>query len=250
MLVVKNLEVFYGNFKAISNVNLELRSGSLVAVIGPNGAGKSTLLKAIAGMLSYNGTITIEDVEVRELSPWERVKYVTYVPATIATTVDITIGDLLLSTEGVDLGLLENYVRMFDLGSLLNRKIWEVSTGELERALIVRGLSRFSKVYLFDELLSHIDLRYQIRVLKHLRTLVSAGRLVLVASNQLSPLLNFTDYVVAIKAGKLLAAGRTDEVICNELLKELYGVKAEIVKHRNIIDVVPIDEVKTELNLS
>ena len=144
MLVVKNLEVFYGNFKAISNVNLELRSGSLVAVIGPNGAGKSTLLKAIAGMLSYNGTITIEDVEVRELSPWERVKYVTYVPATIATTVDITIGDLLLSTEGVDLGLLENYVRMFDLGSLLNRKIWEVSTGELERALIVRGLSRFS----------------------------------------------------------------------------------------------------------
>jgi len=245
MLVVKKLEVFYGNFKAISNVNLKLRSGSLVAVIGPNGAGKSTLLKTIAGMLSYSGSITIENVEVRELSPWERIRYVTYVPATIATTVDITVGDLLLSTEGVDLRALENYVRIYDLRNLLNRRIWEVSTGELERALIVRGLSRLSKVYLFDELLSHIDLRYQIRVLKHLRRLVNEGRLVLVASNQLSPLLNFTDYVVAIKAGKLLAAGPTDEVICNELLKELYGVKAEIIRHRNLIDVVPIDEVKT-----
>ncbi len=244
MLVVKNLEVFYGDFKAISNVNLKLRPGLLIAVIGPNGAGKSTLLKAIAGMLNYSGSITIEDMEVRELSPGERIRYVTYVPATIAATVDITMGDLLLGTEGVDLRELENYVCMFDLRNLLNRKVWEVSTGELERALIVRGLSRPSKVYLFDELLSHIDLRYQIRVLKHLRRLVSEGRLVLVASNQLSPLLNFTDYVLAIKAGKLLAAGPTDEVICSELLKELYGVKAEIIRHRNLIDVVPIDEVK------
>ena len=249
MLVVKDLEVLYGRFRAITGINLKLKFGLLVALIGPNGAGKSTLLKAIAGMLSYSGSIIIDGVEVRDLGPWERVKYVTYVPATITSTVDVTVGDLLLSSEGIDLELLEGHVRMFDLNELLSRRIWEVSTGELERALIVRGLSRSSKVYLFDELLSHIDLRYQIRILKYLRKLVSKGRLIMIASNQLSPLLNFTDYVVAIKSGKLLAAGATEEVIKSDLLEDLYGVKAEILKHKNLIDVVPVDEVKTKFHL-
>jgi len=247
MLAVKSLEVYYGDFRAVAEINLKLRPGILAALIGPNGSGKSTLLKAIAGVLDYSGSVMIDGAEVRELGPWERVKYVTYVPAAIASGADVTVGDLLLSSEGIDLKLLEVHVNMFDLGGLLGRKLWEVSTGELGRALIARGLSRLSKVYLLDEPLSHIDLRYQIRALKYLRELVRKGRLVIIASNQLSPLLSFADHVIVIKSGRILKSGATKEVVNSALIEELYGVKAEVVRYGNLIDVVPVDEVETKL---
>ena len=100
---------------------------------------------------------------------------------------------------------------------------------------------------MLDEPLSHIDLRYQIRALKYLRELVRKGRLVIIASNQLSPLLSFTDYVIVIKSGRILKSGATKEVVNSALIEELYGVKAEVVRYGNLIDVVPVDEVETKL---
>ena len=243
MLRVKNLSVAYGKANVIKSVSFELRP-SLVALIGPNGSGKTTLLKAIAGIIPYSGEVLIDCINLRRIRADERTKYVTYVPPTISALPDMTIGDLLLSDSNADVALLEKYVRIFGVEHLLFRRIWEVSSGELERALLARGLARRSKVLLVDEPLSYTDVRYQLVVMRCLRKLANEGRVVVVASNQLNPLLNYVDHVLALKDGKLFINASLKTGVDEDKLSELYGVKMKVITIGNIVDVVPVDEAK------
>ncbi len=243
MLEVENLSVAYGKVNVIKGVSFELRP-SLVALIGPNGSGKTTLLKAIAGMVPYSGEVLIDGINLRHIRVDRRTEYVTYVPPTISALPDMTIGDLLLSDSSADVALLERYVRIFGVERLLFRRIWEVSSGELERALLARGLARRSKVLLVDEPLSYTDVRYQLVVMRCLRRLANEGRVVVVASNQLNPLLNYVDRVLALKDGKLFINAPLKTGVDEDKLSELYGVKMKVITIDNIVDVVPLDEAK------
>ena len=243
MLGVENLSVAYGKVNVIKGVSFELRP-SLVALIGPNGSGKTTLLKAIAGMVPYSGEVLIDGINLRRIRVDRRTEYVTYVPPTISALPDMTIGDLLLSDSSADVALLERYVRIFGVECLLFRRIWEVSSGELERALLARGLARRSKVLLVDEPLSYTDVRYQLVVMRCLRRLANEGRVVVVASNQLNPLLNYVDRVLALKDGKLFINAPLKTGVDEDKLSELYGVKMKVITIDNIVDVVPVDEAK------
>lgn len=241
MLEVRNLSVAYGEINVFKGVSFEL-GPSLVALIGPNGSGKTTLLKAIAGMVPYSGEIFIDCTNLRFIHAGERARYVTYVPSTISALPDMTIGDLLLSDSGADMDLLEKYVRVFGVEHLLFRRIWEVSSGELERALLVRGLARHSKVLLVDEPLSYTDVRYQLVTMRCLRRLANEGKVVIVASNQLNPLLNYVDHVLALKDGKLFINASLRSGVDEGRLSELYGVRMKVIVVDNIVDVVPVDE--------
>ncbi len=242
MLEVRNLSVAYGEVNVFRGVSFEL-GPSLVALIGPNGSGKTTLLKAIAGMVPYSGEVLIDGTNLRSIHTCERARYVTYIPPTISALPDMTIGDLLLSDNSADMALLEEYVRVFGVEHLLFRRIWEVSSGELERALLARGLARHSRVLLVDEPLSYTDVRYQLVIMRCLRRLADEGRVVIVASNQLNPLLNYVDHVLALKDGRLFINASLEAGVDERRLSELYGVKMKVIVADNTVDVVPIDEV-------
>ncbi len=241
MLRVESLSVAYGRVNVIRSVSFKLRP-SLVALIGPNGSGKTTLLKAIAGMIPYSGEVLINGISVKSIRADERTKYVTYIPSTISALPDMTIGDLLLSDNSADITLLEKYIRILGIKHLLFRRIWEVSSGELERALLARGLARRSKVLLVDEPLSYTDVRYQLIIMKCLKKLASEGRVVIAASNQLNPLLNYVDHILALKDGKLFINAPLRTGVDESRLSKLYGVKMKVITVDNTIDVVPVDE--------
>jgi len=242
MLRVENLSVAYGRVNVIRSVSFEL-GPSLVALIGPNGSGKTTLLKAIAGMIPYSGEVLIDGINVKTIHANVRTKYVTYIPSTISALPDMTIGDLLLSDNSADIALLEEYIRILGIEHLLFRRIWEVSSGELERALLARGLARCSRVLLVDEPLSYTDVRYQLVIMKCLRRLANEGRVVVVASNQLNPLLNYVDHILALKDGKLFINAPLRTGVDEDKLSRLYGVKMKVITVDNTIDVIPVDEI-------
>ncbi len=242
MLKVRNLRVGYGGREVIKGISFELR-GCVAALIGPNGSGKTTLLKAIAGILRYEGEVLINGRRVNELSTYERGRYVTYIPPTVSGMPDMSVGDLLLTGRDVSLERLEYYAELLGVKDLLYRRLWEVSSGELERALIARGLARDSLVYLIDEPLSYTDMKYQIIILKHLRRLAGEGRLVIIASNQLNPLLNYVDRILAIKDGRLFLNSTLKDGVkgLSVKLSELYGVKVKVLESDGYLDVVPVE---------
>jgi iron complex transport system ATP-binding protein len=239
-LEVRGLSVTYGAVKALKNIDLRLKEGVNV-LIGPNGAGKSTLLKALACIVPYEGAVVVDGHEISSLDPSERMRVITYIPPYVPALPDVTVGDLLLVDTSVDRERLNFYAAFLDLNHLLERRIWEVSSGELERALIARGLSRDSAIYAVDEPLAHTDIRYQVRVLKELKELAwKEGKVVIVASNQLNPIMNFADYVIALKSGELFFSGPLEEFLSEELITKLYGVKVKLLKEGSYVDVLPI----------
>lgn len=240
MLEVSGLKVRYYGRPVINGVSLKL-GPCLAALIGPNGSGKTTLLKAVAGIVDYEGTVRICGRDVRRMDPYEKASHVTYVPPTIAALPDMSVGDLLLTGPNISFERLERYIDLLGLRNLLYRRLWEVSSGELERALIARGLARDSRVYLIDEPLSYTDMRYQLIIMKHLRQLARNGKLVIVASNQLNPLLNYVDHILALRDGRLFINAPLSEGLDEEALSKLYGVRVRIIVSDGLIDAIPVE---------
>ncbi|MEM2021259.1 MAG: ABC transporter ATP-binding protein [Zestosphaera sp.] len=237
---VRNLSVSYGGVQVLKGVDLRLNAG-LTAVIGPNGAGKTTLLKAISGLVDFQGVVKLFDRELNSLDQAERVRLVTYVPPIVEALPDVTVGDLILSDLTVNHGLLLKYIEIFQLHALLTRKLSLVSSGELSRALLARGLSRNSRVIVLDEPLSHVDVRFQLILLKHLRALSQDGRVILIASNQLNPLLSHIDYVVAVKEGEVAFVGSVADLLKTDTLSRIYGVRFEVVRVGDFTDLIPVE---------
>ncbi len=239
MLEVSGLRVRYYGRPVINGITLTLRP-CLAALIGPNGSGKTTLLKAIAGIIDYEGVVRIEGTDIRRMDLYEKASHVTYVPPTIAALPDMSVGDLLLTGPNLSFERLEYYIDLLGLRNLLYRRLWEVSSGELQRALIARGLARDSVVYLIDEPLSYTDMRYQLVIMKHLKHLVKQGKLIIVASNQLNPLLNYVDHILALKDGRLFINASLDKGLDEAALSELYGVKVRIIRSEDFVDAIPV----------
>ncbi len=239
MLEVSGLRIRYYGRPVINGITFTLRP-CLAALIGPNGSGKTTLLKAIAGIIDYEGVVRIEGTDIRRMDPYEKASHVTYVPPTIAALPDMSVGDLLLTGPNLSFERLEYYIDLLGLRNLLYRRLWEVSSGELQRALIARGLARDSVVYLIDEPLSYTDMRYQLVIMKHLKHLVKQGKLIIVASNQLNPLLNYVDHILALKDGRLFINASLDKGLDEAALSELYGVKVRIIRSEDFVDAIPV----------
>ncbi len=238
VLEVSRLCVSYDNTQVLRGVSFTLGEG-IAAVVGPNGAGKTTLLKAISGLINYEGSVKILNKDLSSLAAEERAKLVTYVPPIVDVMPDMSVGDLILSDPLIDRELLEQYVYLFELSTLLKRRLSRVSSGELSRALIVKGLSRNSRIIALDEPLSHIDMRFQLILLKHLRTLSKEGKTILIASNQLNPLLNYTDKIIALKKGETIFTGNTTDFIKTNTPEKIYDVKFETILKDKYIDLIP-----------
>ncbi|MGC8975004.1 MAG: ATP-binding cassette domain-containing protein [Thermoprotei archaeon] len=238
VLEVIKLSVFYDGAQVLREVSFFL-GGGVVAVVGPNGSGKTTLLKAVSGLVSYEGSVKILNKELSVLSADERAKLVTYVPPLVDVMPDMSVGDLILSDPLTDKRLLEKYVDLFELSSLLKRRLSRVSSGELSRALLVKGLSRNPRVLALDEPLSHIDMRFQLILLKLLRVLSGEGKVIIVASNQLNPLLSYVDEVIALKKGEVIFAGNVADFLKLSTPEKIYGVKFEILLKDKYVDLIP-----------
>ncbi|MEO3993197.1 MAG: ABC transporter ATP-binding protein [Desulfurococcaceae archaeon TW002] len=238
VLEVSKLSVFYDNIQIIREISFFLSEG-VVAVVGPNGAGKTTLLKAISGLINYEGSVKILSKELSTFSAEERARLVTYVPPLVDAMPDISVGDLILSDPLVNNEVLEKYVELFELGALLKRRLSRVSSGELSRALLVKGLSRNSRILTLDEPLSHIDMRFQLILLKHLRVLSREDKIILVASNQLNPLLSYVDKIIALKKGEAIFIGNITDFIKSNIAEKIYEVKFEIIMRDKYLDLIP-----------
>ena len=239
MLEVRRISVRYGSTIALSNISFELKEG-LTALVGPNGSGKTTLLKALAGLVECEGDVLLNNLRISELPSAERRKAITYIPPYVSAMPELNIGDLMLTGESIDLDRLNYYVKEFGLEGLLNRRIWEVSAGELQRSLLARGLSRDSAIYAVDEPFSHTDIKNQLIVLKELRRIAKMGKLVIVASNQLNPILGFSDSVIALKKGKMFFKGSLSEFLREDIIGMLYEVNVKVFRSGPAIGVVPL----------
>ncbi len=239
-LKVKGICFRYGSREVLRDVELEARSGEILAIIGPNGAGKSTLLRCINRILKpYPGSVFLDGKELFRLKAQERAQMMGYVPQASGEVFPCTVFETVLMGRkphlswGVGKGDLEvvgAVLQRMGLVGFAERYLNELSGGEKQKVLLARALAQEPDVLLLDEPTSNLDVKHQLEVLELVRNVAQQqGKCILMVMHDLNLAARFSDQLLMLKDGLVFAAGNPQAVLTPENIKAVYEVEAIIV---------------------
>jgi len=240
MLELRDVHACYGKTTVLHGVSLSLESKKVVCLLGPNGAGKSTLFKVILGFVPFTRGQTLCNGD--HLRTWNRSKIartIGYIPQSHVPTFQYKALSIVLMGRTAHLGrfatpskkdvaLAEKAMEMLNLSHLKNVLYMEMSGGERQLVLIARTLAQDPKFLIMDEPTNNLDFGNQVLVLRHIQALARDGLGIIMASHCPDHAFLYSSKVVLIKNGKLFGSGTPEEVVTEEKLKDLYGVKVNI----------------------
>lgn len=243
---LRDVTAGYGVRVALDKVDLEIATGSLLAVIGPNGAGKSTLLKVIAGLLlPFSGTVEVLGGPSRA-----QARRIAYVPQ--AEMVDwsfpVTVGDVVMMGRVPLIGIgrspgkrdrtaVDAALDTVAMADSRNRQIGALSGGQRRRVFLARALAAEPELYLLDEPVTGVDVTTQEDLMRILEAESDAGRTVVATTHDLASAAHHF-HQVAFVNGRIVASGPADLVLDPALLTATYGGHVIVLPagDRTIID--------------
>jgi zinc transport system ATP-binding protein len=233
---VVRLGVNLGGKAVLKDVDLHLHCGELTAVVGPNGAGKTTLLRAILGDLSYTGHVHFLDSgNQRQDRP-----VIGYVPQKLEFdhTAPLSVLDLFagaLSRWPAWLGhrpwlvkQAEKSLKAVEAGHLLERRVGQLSGGELQRVLLALAITPVPDLLLLDEPVSGIDASG----IGHFHDMVSGLRQshhlsVILVTHDLAQAARHADRIVFLNR-EVIVQGTAAEVLADSRVRQAFGVGSEL----------------------
>lgn len=235
---------------ALNNASLRVNKGELFCVLGPNGSGKTTLLKAIAGLVKHDGVVLIDGVSALRIPRKAIAKVISYssdisVPEMLSLTVEEAI---LTSRYPVSKSFLESsedfykvreVMKMLELLNLRNRKLSELSAGELKKVLLAMALAKDPKILLLDEPDAHMDIRSRIELSKILRTLKDKV-LTIFTTHDVAFAANTATKVLVLNNGVGVALGSVKEVLTEDVLSKVYKVRFKVLNAEETIVPIPV----------
>ncbi len=242
VLKVEDLACGYGKKLVLKGINFSVDYGQLVGIVGPNGSGKTTLLRSIAGLLNLeNGSIKVRAEEVRGLEPREVAKRIAFVPQLMEPVQGFSVEEMVILgrtpyldrlsfEDDKDYRIAERAIEELKLQKLQDRDVTELSGGEFQRVAIARALAQEAKVLLLDEPTAHLDIRFQMRILRLLRR-IREGRGIVATFHNLNMAARYCQRLVLINKGEVVAAGRPSEVLTSSNIKEAYRIKTLVRKN-------------------
>ena len=250
-LTIQNLSVALGGRTVIHHLSATLEGGHLVALVGPNGVGKTTLLRAVTGLIPSNGAIYVNGVALSSLSLKERAKNFGYLPQGHVVHWPLSVRDVVAlgryphgATDparlpDADAAAVARAIKAADVTALADRRATELSGGERSRVALARVLAVEAPVILADEPTASLDPRYQLDIMYVLRSVANGGSLVIVVTHDLSLAARFSDTVLVLSDGRLVAQGSPEHALSDAIMADVFRVDAYRANFRNQNVIVP-----------
>jgi iron complex transport system ATP-binding protein len=240
LLRVDDLGFAYGPRPVLRGATLGVKRGELVALLGTNGSGKTTLLRLMAGTLrSSRGTVLLEGRPIGEWSRVELARRVAVLPQQLDLPGGFRVGEVvemgraphasrLFGTTPEDERVVERALRDADALELAHRPVDELSGGERQRVLVAMALAQEPALLLLDEPTLHLDVAHQLALLSTIDRLRRSRDLTVVAVlHDLGMAAAFAPRVAVLHEGRVVADGRPSEVLSIELVRRVFGVRAD-----------------------
>ena len=254
-LLVENLEFSYQSVPVLSGMCMDVPKGSLVSILGPNGSGKSTFLKCVDRILKpQKGVILIDSEDVLSFGRMNLAKKISYVPQSSVRVFPHSVFDVILMGRRPHLGWMGSdydedrvwdVIELLGLEDIANHSFNELSGGQQQKVLIARALVQDTELMLLDEPTSNLDIWHQLDVMRIVAELVSRqGITALMAVHDLNMASRYSDRIILMKDGIVHASGMPNEVLTEENIADVYGVKADVhVKEDGIPVIIPYQQI-------
>lgn len=234
LLSVNSLSLERGNRAVLSDISLEVQPGEVVGLIGPNGAGKTTLMRAALGLVPATGKCSLWSLDARA-----RAKSVAWMPQDREVAWPISVESLIMLGRlphggGVDTATDKDRAAVLSamehlgLVPLRHRPATELSGGEKARVLLARAIAQEAPLIMADEPTAGLDPGHQITAMKVFQELAAGGRSVIVSLHDLGLAVRHSTRLVLLSEGQLVADGLPLDVLSEERLAQVFGIRAHI----------------------
>jgi len=234
----------YGRKIVLSGLTLQLRPGEMVGLIGPNGSGKSTVIRALSHIIvPCSGKILLGGQDITRLPRRDLARLLAVVPQMPLLPSAFTAFEIVLMGRNPHLGIFQ-YEGQRDLDivwqamektstqPLAERRVGELSGGEIQSLLIARALAQETKAILLDEPTANLDIGRQVEILDLIKDLCRKDNLVVLAAlHDLNLAAQYCDRLILINNGQIYAEGTPSEVITVDTIAAVYGAESCVYTH-------------------
>ena len=239
MIQLNNISKTYGQKKVVDNVSIEIPEGKITSFIGPNGAGKSTVLSIMSRLMKMDsGSVLIEGRAIEEWKKDDLAKKISILKQSNNISLKLTIRELVsfgrfpyskgnLTEE--DDKYIDEAINYMQLKDIEDKYIDELSGGQRQRAYIAMVIAQNTDYIFLDEPLNNLDMKHSVEIMKILRKLCDdLSKTVVIVIHDINFASCYSDYIAALKDGKVVKYGNTDEIVNKESLEEIYGMNIDV----------------------
>lgn len=239
MVEVSKVSKRYGNKNVVEDVSIRVEKGKITSFIGPNGAGKSTLLSMVSRLIKKDtGQVFIDGTDIGEWKSNDLAKKISILKQSNHLNIRLTIRDLVsfgrfpysqgnLSKE--DMMHVDEAIQYMELQDMQDKYLDQLSGGQQQRAFIAMVIAQNTEYVLLDEPLNNLDMKHSVQIMKVLRRLVDElGKTVVIVIHDINFASCYSDFIVALKDGKIVKEGPVEEIITSPVLKEIYEMDIDI----------------------
>ena len=234
---IENLHFRIGAKEILRGITAGLPADRFVALLGPNGCGKSTLLKHLSRVHPIpEGSVVMDDTPIAHIPLRAAAQEIGVMGQFHAVDFDFSAEEIVLmgrapykesfeEDTAADFALVRTALERVGMADAAQRSFNELSGGEQQRVMLARCLVQEPQLLILDEPTNHLDIKYQLHILELVKGL---GIGVIAALHDLNLAAMYADLLVVMKEGRIERIGTPQEIITEDMLAHIYGVRANV----------------------
>ncbi|OAB43574.1 ABC transporter ATP-binding protein [Paenibacillus antarcticus] len=240
-LWTEDVTIKYDDRVISQNLSVKIPDGSFTVIVGPNACGKSTLLRTLSKLIKPSaGQVVLDGKGITTYKSKEVARSLGLLPQSSTAPDGITVANLVAHgrypyqnfikqwTEEDEAAVM-SAMQLTHTSELSHRFVDELSGGQRQRVWVAMVLAQQTPLLLLDEPTTYLDIAHQIELLELFTDLNQQGRTIIAVLHDLNHSARYANHIIAMKNGQIIAQGAPREVVTEQLVEEVFGLKCKII---------------------
>lgn len=241
MILLDKLTKKFGQHAVVKDASAQFEKGKVTSIIGPNGAGKSTLLSMASRLVNRDaGKVWIDSKELVDWDTKALARKLSVLRQANSLTMRFTVRELVAfgrfpysqgKLDANDQQVIDQSINYLDLGTIQHKYLDELSGGQRQLAFIAMVMAQDTDYIFLDEPLNNLDIKHSLQIMATIQRLAhELNKAVVVVIHDINFASCYSDYIIALKKGEVVATGSVESVIQESVLSEIYETPFRVLE--------------------